>query len=268
MITIQHTLCTMLATGCDQEYLDRYIAAILLPDAIRFYTKNRKLSHFEMKSDGTDCSYMTFPSDMKALSPVTIAQALGKNSHLVEEAACVIGEQTNENEFARHNLGLPPVMFRGILLHLWQDQIFDDFIRKMIDCDRRYEDVFVLRNGREVDGKEVRSVIATIEHEGFWVLADMLRQSSGIVFNQEWFDKNLYPVLVREYPEELAENTYKYMQIPAEIDAKITAGVSPRDEDLTCGITVAEFTALYESVVQKMLDDCEVAAYYGKNSGM
>ena len=221
MQTIEHVMCLLLACGGDMKFFDEHLAAFLLPDAIRMYSKAREYSHFEKSPDGRDSSHMRFPADMKHLSAETVQQSLAEDSHLVEHPKCVVGEETDISMFLPYNNHLPDNMKTGILLHLVQDIEFDGWIRSIIDCKDRYEDKFVFA-GRVYDGAECRHIISEIETHLAYALAKKVYETLGIVCNQDWFDEHVYPVLMRDYPEELANNTYKYMLIPQLIDKFIT----------------------------------------------
>jgi hypothetical protein len=106
MQTIEHVMCLLLACGGDMKFFDEHLAAFLLPDAIRMYSKAREYSHFEKSADGTDSSYMRFPADMKHLSAETVQQSLTENSHLVEHPKCVVGEETDISMFLPYNQSL------------------------------------------------------------------------------------------------------------------------------------------------------------------
>lgn len=247
MITLQHAIVTLLGMRGDERELSEEIQYVLLPDAIRMYAGPRKYSHFEKSSDGKDVSWMRYPRELKSISKDTVEKA---DKHIVTDIKpCVLGEETDIKTFEQQNKYLPFRYFYGVKKHLTQDHIFDEFIREKIDCSRMYEDKFYF-NGQEYNGAGIRKVIADIEAHGVYVLAYMLNKTYGITPNQKWFDKHVKPVLDREYPEELAENTYKYMKIPEVIDERITA------QDwghLEMGpISLREYITMYEKVVKEM----------------
>ena len=223
MQTIEHIMCAILAADGDLEYVKSHLGALLLPDAIRMYTKNREYSHFEQKAgDPSEYSYMRFPSDMKSITAESVAALLEKDSHLVQHPPCVIGENTLVDKFAAHNPYLPMDMIDGIRMHLNQDVCFDIFVREIINCEERYEDVFILKDDSVINGKAVRDYIADVESQLAFVLAHMIHERYGLTINQAWFDHNVLPVLLDVYPEEMANNTYKYMKFRPDIDNAIT----------------------------------------------
>ena len=221
MQTIEHTMALYLAMDGDMDKVKRYLPAFLLPDAIRMYTGLREYSHFEMSPDKMDVSYMKFPSDMKSMTRESVQALLQTDSHITEHGKCAIGEDTNAYMFEKYNKHLPEDMYRGIYLHLVQDSLFDTFVREKIDCTKRYDDEFVLADGAKVDGAGVRKSIANMESFMSYALAEKCYTKYGITPNQEWFDKNIRPVIEEAYPADLAENTYKYMKFTPEASEAI-----------------------------------------------
>lgn len=249
MQTIEHILCLLLACEGDTKFFDEHLASFLLPDAIRMYSKNREYSHFEKSPDGKDCSYMKYPTDMKTLSLESVQEALAKDSHLVEHAPCVIGEETDIAMFDSTNKHLPLQMKLGIFCHLAQDIEFDTFIRDVFDCERKYEDIFTSPTGEDIDGKTCRKLIADIETQLSYVLAKQVYDELGIVCNQAWFEKNVYPTLLRDYPTELADNTYKYMRFNLAIDEAISKQDWSLVEAPVAGIPYDDYQTISERAV-------------------
>ena len=247
MITLQHTLVTLMGLRGDEEEIKKEIQYVLLPDAIRRYCGPRQYSHFERAVNGKENSWMTYPSNLKQLTKEEVDNL---PKYIVKDIKpCVLGETSDINVFEQHNSHLTPEYYAGIKKHLTQDIIFDEFIREKIDCSRMYEDKFFF-NGKEYDGKGIRSVIADIENHGTYILAYMLNKSYGITANQEWFDKNVKTSLDREFPEDLSNGTYQYMRIPEEINKRITEGDwSHLNEGL---IPYKEYLEMYEKVIKEM----------------
>lgn len=252
MITLQHTLVSLLAMNGNEEQLKKEIPYILLPDAIRRYMGPRQYSHFEMAHDGSDVSWVEFPVDTKKISRESLAAA---PKHMVAEVKpCVLGETTNLEAYVQHNGHLPPDYFTGVKKHLIQDCIFDAYVRANIDCSRMYEDKFVF-DGKEYDGKSIRKVIAEIEEHGVYMLAHMLHEYFGITANQEWFDRVVQPQLYAAYCEDLASGTYQYMKIPEVINERITKGDWSHLGE--CPLTNESYINMYQFV----LDEMRVADY-------
>lgn len=247
MITLQHTLVTLLGLRGNERELDEEIQYVLLPDAIRRYCGPRQYSHFEQSYDGKDTSWMKYPLNLKVLSKEEV-ERLPK--HIVSEIKpCVLGETTSIETFEKHNTHLPPKYFAGAKKHLTQDFIFDRFIRETIDCSNMYDDKFVF-NGQNLDGKGVRGAIADIENHGLYVLAYMVEKAYGIKANQEWFDKHVKARLDSEYSQDLADGTYKYMKIPDVINERITNGDwSHLNEG---PLPLKDYMEMYEEVIKAM----------------
>ena len=219
MITLQHTLVTLMGLRGDERELNEEIQYVLLPDAIRKYCGPRQYTHFEQAYDGSDISWFQYPQKLKKLTKEEVDNL---PKHIVADIKkCDLGETTSIETFEQHNAHLTPRYFGGVKKHLTQDYIFDKFIREKIDCSRMYEGIYLF-NGQEYDGKGIRGIIADIENHGVYVLAHMLNKGYGITANQEWFDKHVKTKLDEAYPEELANSTYGYMKIKPEINERIT----------------------------------------------
>lgn len=247
MITLQHTLVTLMGLRGNERELDEEVQYVLLPDAIRKYCGPRQYSHFEQAYDGSDVSWFKYPLMLKNLTKEEVDRL---PKHIVSEIKkCDLGETTDIGTYEEHNTHLPPKYFAGVKKHLTQDFIFDRFVREIIDCSKMYEEKYVF-NGQEYNGKGIREVIADIEHHGVYVLAYMLNKGYGITANQEWFDKHVKERLDAEYPEELAESAYGYMKIKPEINERITNGDwSHLNEG---PIPYEQYLKMYEEVIKEM----------------
>lgn len=218
MLTLQHSLVTFLALDGDIERFRFIVAYDLLPDAIRRYTGARQTSHFEINSTGSDVSFMKFPLDLKNLTKETSEKIEG---HLAGDIKpCCIGETTQLHVFDQWNKHLPIQYYCGIRMHLIQDYFYDEFIRKIIDCNDKYNDKFIY-NGKSVDGATVRKYVADIEEDGFCILAKEIYDKYGVVTDQAWFDKNVRDIIKSVYSDDLATDTYNYMKIKPEINMAI-----------------------------------------------
>lgn len=233
MITLQHTALYFLAVHSKAMYngdlgsvLKRGIPWVLLPDAIRMYVSNRPISHFEDNPSMTDTSWMKFPS-AEVLTKVTKANAMELIEHHLAEGylPCVIGEETKLNVFDEHNWSHPH--FHDLRIHLIQDQILDDALRSlMVNVDGRFSDHYVARHNHSIvlNGKQLREQVKIFEELGFLHLVGEIYKKTGVLLDQDWYEKNVHQTLLDScYPTELAENTYRYMQIPEYIAARIAA---------------------------------------------
>ena len=247
MITLQHTLVTLMGLRGNERELDEEVQYVLLPDAIRRFCGPRQYSHFEQAYDGSDISWFQYPQVFKNLTKEEVDRL---PKHIVPEIKkCDLGETTSIETFEKHNSHLNPRYFAGVKKHLTQDYIFDAFIREKIDCSRMYEGKYQF-NGQEYDGDGIRAEIAKIEEHGVYVLAYMLNKAYGITANQGWFDKHVKERLDTEYPEEMATSAYGYMKIKPEINERITNGDwSHLNEGL---LSYDEYLKMYEDVIKQM----------------
>lgn len=248
MLSIQHVLCGVLYYKNDS--FKSKIASIVFPDAIRAYSGPRQYTHFEYSEDGNDTSYWIMPDSMKYVTKESVSESLSMNRHLVQNIhPCVIGEKTNINKFYETNSHLPKSLFEGIEMHLKQDMVFDDFIREIINCNNRYNDMYIYNNNL-YDGKGIREVIAEIEQYGIYVLANIIYEQQGITVNQLWFEENIKPILEREYPKDLADKTFSYMKIDETFNELITNHDWSKLNDGP--ITYEKYIDLYNDVLNYM----------------
>lgn len=215
MLSIQHVLCGALAYETEQDFKD-HLGALVLPDAIRAYTGNRQLSHFEQSPDCQDVSWLQYPSDMKSMQGMTVQGYLVPNI-----PPCVLGERSDLKAFHDHNQHLDKTMYDGIEMHLRQDIAFDNYLRDEVDCNGKYVDCF-MRDNVEMDGKELREWIGRMEQQGFYLLAQQLYEKKGITANQAWLEQEVKPVLEEQYPQDLADKTFSFMKIDPKYDTYIT----------------------------------------------
>ena len=225
MLSTQHALCLWLY--CIKYNLDQPkdadVAAVVYPDAIRAYTKVRGYSHFEVGDDG-DRSYMKFPCSMKA-DQEEVSSLLNKFGHLAhKEQVCAIDNLTGEQGIElciQKNSTLDDTVLCGIVWHLCQDTIFDDFIREVIDCSKMKEDIYVIE-GKTLNGKELRGLIHSIEMHGIYALAKRLYLKTNMTINNAWLKTYIERSLKNSYNEELADKTFSYMKIDKDINDYIS----------------------------------------------
>lgn len=236
MISIQHAALYYLAlnsarntcyaadpTKLNAEF-QKEVPFVVLPDAIRAYSGPRPISHFEKTPDGNGVSYMTFPSEeeLKVLSKETFKDVV-KFHHAEGYLPCVIGEKTDIREFDRKNFGHKH--YHALRVHMFQDAILDEVLREeLIDASLRFQDIFTVRHDTsiKIDGTELRRQVAEFERIGFIMLAGIVYERTGTVMNNAWFKSVVEPALYAAYPADLAENTFKYMKLKDETEARIT----------------------------------------------
>ena len=249
MLSTQHVMCTALFS--DRTYFNEIVSSVVFPDAIRAYSGPRGYSHFEENPDGTDCYWWEMPDNMKTVSPESIKESLRRGSHVPEnKGTAVMGEKTNIMAFVKHNRHLPVRMFYGIEHHLRQDVVFDEFIRRYIDVSRRAEGIYTLGSGEVLDGAGVRKLATKIEEHGLYVLAKVLYYKKGITVNQDWFESVVKPILLEDYPLELAEKTYSFMKVPDMVNTWITNHDWSHAEEGP--IPLKDYVQLYTKVIYAM----------------
>lgn len=231
MITIQHTALYFLALhearkGNLERMMEEFeceIPYVVLPDGIRALIGPRQVSHFEKTPDGTDVSWIKFPNE-KTLKELTKENVTTMVSYSMADGyrPCVIGEETDIATFDRKNLGHKH--YHALRIHLFQDCILDAVLREeLIKHDQRFKDRFVVRHNQSMvmDGKELRRQVADFERIGFIKLAGIVFERTGVLLDRAWFEAHVYPALLKAYPEELANNTYKYMVLSDSVNERI-----------------------------------------------
>lgn len=232
MITRQHSALTYMSheyKGSIQTF-KREIPWVVLPDGIRAYSGPRQMSHFEQKPDGTDTAWMIFPNELtlQGLSKENFDSSVER--YMPEGyPKCVIGEDTSLDVFDVKNYGHRH--YHALRMHMIQDIILDKVLREqLVDVTGRFKDEFVIRwNHQTIDGATLRKQVAMFENLGFIHLAGKVYERTGKVLNNQWFEENVLEPLRAAYPADLAENTFKYMRLSDEDDARITA----KDFELT-----------------------------------
>lgn len=236
MISIQHVALYYLALNSARntcyeadsaklnDEFQKEVPFVVLPDAIRAYSGQRPISHFEKTPDGNDVSYMIFPSEekLKELSKENFMDTV-KTKYAKGYLPCVIGEKTDIQEFDRRNFGHKH--YHTLRVHMFQDAIIDEVLREeLIDASLRFQDIFTIRHDTsiKIDGKELRRQVAEFERIGFIMLAGIVYECTGVIMNNVWFKSVVKPALYVAYPADLAENTFKYMNLDDETDARIT----------------------------------------------
>lgn len=245
MWLMEHLLATFLATDMDKEAFIKEAPYVALPDAIRMYTKNRQLSHFEKTSDNTGISWFEFPAEVSTINQQTV-DACPK--YLGDHKPAVIGDETSLDGFIKHNKHLPEDYYRGCFRHLCQDISFDNYIRKYNDCSFKHEDKFKNNlTGEAYTGAEFRKHITELEQLGYFVLAKIAKEQAGITANNAWVQSFVIPALAAIYPKELLDNTCKFLVIDETYDNLISNGDFRRiDNENT--MVVKSLYELYDDV--------------------
>ena len=82
-------------------------------------------------------------------------------------------------------------------------------------------------------------------------LVGKIYQCTGALFNQEWYDENVKKTLFNCYPQDLAENTYKYMLIPGEIEERIENLDFDIEEEIF-GLSGEELISVWDQMYAKV----------------
>ena len=195
MLSMQHIMTSMLNgyDTCEREY----IAAVVFPDAIRAFTGERELSHFEENPKTGDISWMRFPNymcvDKTFMEEWKSKDFLCHLSNDIEKG--VLGQKTHIEKYREINQLLnlnKPAMYKGIEDHLKQDIVYDKYVRDYMGADRQ--------------------AIFKDEDHAIYVAAYLIYKQRGILCNKEWLQNEIKPILEEQMPF-LAENTFKYMHV-------------------------------------------------------
>ena len=196
---------------------------VLLPDAICGYVGSRQMSHFEATPDGTDTSWMEFPSTevLSHLSKDTVEEKV--HCYMAKSySKCVVGEDTKIGKFDHHNYAHQH--YHDLRVHIVQDICMDRTMRKnMVSVKQRFEDCYTVHHNHSIvlDGIQLREQIARFEELGFIHLCGKVHESTGMLLDGNWFDQYVLGALIDTYPEDLANSTYRYMKFSKELDKRI-----------------------------------------------
>lgn len=265
MITLQHSALYLLALAAKRKehYLKEFaeeVPFVLLPDAIRGYITPRQAGHFEMTPDQTSYSWMKYPSK-ETIATLTKENAVSKIQHYVvpDSPKCIIGERTNIREFDIMNWDHKH--YHSLRIHMLQDSVMDSILRdKMVDDAGRLSNEFIIRyNGASIDAPTVRDQITLFEYLGFIRLVGAIYNCTGMLLNQGWFERNVLSAMQDVYPEDLVNNTYKYMKIPPDINARISNRNFSLTEEEKASIIVTDNP---ERLMDEMYSEAYLKTYY------
>ena len=96
--------------------------------------------------------------------------------------------------------------------------------RSLVDCSKRFFNEFTIYHSEKViSGEELRSQLSILQELGFIRLAGIVYEKTGIETNRNWFEKYILSALKEAYPEDMAIQTYKFMELTDEVDQRITS---------------------------------------------
>ncbi len=211
MLLMNHTISKVLAllrTGKSLEEIDGIIPTLLLPDALRMYGP-RQVFHFTEHPLTGKVSTVTFhstPNNLKGIKD-TLEKHLQEN---IPQAA--VDESSHPEIFKKLN---PNWIDSQYETHLHQDFEWDRWIRTLVDVSKRFDDEFVYnRTGKVVNGATFRRDLAPLNDKFFISTVQKIKSEYNITIDADWFEKHVHQILLKNYDEELAENTWKYIDIP------------------------------------------------------
>lgn len=192
-----------------EQLVDKQVAVLLLPDAIRMYMP-RQASHFTEHPFTKKASTVKFnntPDHLKGIKDNVIVHV---RPHIPSVA---IDERSYPDRFANRN---PEWKETAYMTHLQQDRAWDTWIRKWIDTSGRFRDTFTYRKtGRTVDGATLRKELGPLDNILFQKLAKQIQENFGVQIDEDWFETHVATRLKEEYDQELFENTWKYINLPS-----------------------------------------------------
>ena len=204
----------MVHEGQDINNFDTIVSQLLLPDAIRMYGP-RQVFHFTEHPVTGKCSSVVIKTTPNQLKGIKGKLETNLQSDIPKAA---VDEMSHPEVFAELN---PAWVGSGYETHLYQDMAWDTWIRTLIDVSGRFDDKFVYnRTGRVVDGATLRKDLFPMDDLFFIAVAKRIQTEYGITIDADWFEKHVHQNLLRDYDEELAENTWKYINVP-ELDKQI-----------------------------------------------
>lgn len=212
MLTMNHTatkLLAMLENGEDLSSIDTIVSQLLLPDAIRMYGP-RQVFHFTEHPISGNVSTVVLHTTPDNLKGIKDKLETNLQSDIPKAA---VDEMTHPEVFAELN---PAWIGSGYETHLYQDMAWDRWIRTLIDVSGRFDDRFGYnRTGKVVDGATLRKDLFPMDDLFFIAVAKRIKADYGISIDADWFEEHVHQSLLRDYDEDLAENTWKYINIPA-----------------------------------------------------
>ena len=198
-------------------------------DSMRCWLGSRAPSHNTINPVTLEISWITYPTDDVSVWNKEMVLSAPMYDAGKPWTSC-IDEETILDEFWEHNaITIQNTLF---YLHLVQDVAYDSYIRELIDCTRRSENLFRFK-GKTYTGDELRGkgmarwngngLINTMDAHFYVRLAKVYYELTGILINSEWLEYVYKPAFFEVYSQELAENTVKFTAIDPTADEIITS---------------------------------------------
>lgn len=72
------------------------------------------------------------------------------------------------------------------------------------------------KNNRIVDGLTFRQDLLKLDDVFFNEIKKIIYDEFDVLLCEKWFEEHVYKILLKEYDKELADNTWRYIQLPNE----------------------------------------------------
>jgi len=198
-------------------------------DSMRCWLGSRAPSHNTINPATGKISWITYPADDVSVWNKGMVLSAPMYDAGKPWTSC-IDEETILDEFWEHNaITIQNTLF---YLHLVQDVAYDSYIRELIDCTRRSDNLFTFKGttytGDELRGKGMarwngNGLINTMDAHFYVRLAKVCYEMTGTLINSEWIENVYKPAFYDVYSQELAENTVKFTAIDPTADEIITS---------------------------------------------
>lgn len=192
-------------------------AKVIIPDAIRCWMRSRGDTHFTKNPETGMISWISFPNENVNRWTKKIVNGSKKEFYGKPQKAVIDEESSIENFWKYNSYTKQNMLF---LLHFVQDRIYDNFIRTIIDTERRYEDVYLFEN-KEMKGSELREygkerwkkgLLSEIDNQFYVRLAKRYYNLAGVKANNYWIETTMIGRGVKgTYSQELAQKTMKFV---------------------------------------------------------
>lgn len=231
MHTLQHILLSYIdelnhSQNFDLKRFQQSVPYIILPDAIRFYTKERRFSHFEIsKEDLTTGNNafngMIFPKDLKHPEIYLV--------HAYTSPKESIAGRTSIDFYEELNKHLDLLIFSEIREHLEQDNWSRNWMHQSFDCSRSSKNIFRVAE-YYVDGKEFRKLINILKADNLIRLISFIKKEYNIDVEKNWIEENIFQSLSDVYDKDMYQNTIKFLNIEEIIEDSLkTSDIIPND---------------------------------------
>lgn len=204
-------------------------AIVIIPDSLRCYTKTREETHCTNNPETGENSWFVYPSAPICEWDEELISSCARFNAGKPGESCV-DEETILSEFWRHNLSTPQNQL--IFIHNVQDNVYDSFRSNVIDCSRRYWDIYSF-DGQELSGDDLRGkgmkrwhgdgLLNQLDGQFFTRIAKRYYESTGILMNSDWIEETMKPAIADVYSAEFAEKTLPFVRLNLKANEIISA---------------------------------------------